>query len=121
MAGAARYAAQLRADMGCWHTVAVPEFVFKKDPPYTIGVVTVEVLEARLPPRVHTITRKEKPLHPYAAMVIGSAGTSVECVAIHVMCRTPVHLAKQSVPSMPCPAMLETWGVQLRNWVRMQV
>lgn len=41
----------------------------------------VEVLEARLPPRVHTITRKEKPLHPYAAMVIGSAGTSVECVA----------------------------------------
>lgn len=42
------------------------------------GVVTVEVLEARLPPRVHTISRKEKPLHPYAALVVGSAGTSVE-------------------------------------------
>ncbi len=42
------------------------------------GVVTVEVLEARLPPRVSTISRKEKPLHPYAAMVVGAAGTSVE-------------------------------------------
>lgn len=42
------------------------------------GVVTVEVLEARLPPRVSTISRKEKPLHPYAAMVVGSSGTSVE-------------------------------------------
>lgn len=39
----------------------------------------MEVLEARLPPRVHTISRKEKPLHPYAAMVIGNAGTAVEC------------------------------------------
>jgi hypothetical protein len=51
----------------------------------------VEVLEARLPPRVHTITRKEKPLHPYAAMVIGSAGTSVECVAMNIACDAGVH------------------------------
>lgn len=36
-----------------------------------IGVVTVEVLDAKLPPRLGSISRKKKPLNPYAAVVIG--------------------------------------------------
>jgi len=39
----------------------------------------VEVMEAALPPRLSAISRKEKPLHPYAAVVVGAAGTDVGC------------------------------------------
>ena len=84
MAGAARWAQQvacLQTNMFCTRTDTVTWIMCSSAASCTAGVVMVEVLEARLPPRVHTITRKEKPLHPYAAMVIGSAGTSVECVA----------------------------------------
>eukprot|EP00208_Stichococcus_sp_RCC1054_P005462 CAMPEP_0206148526 /NCGR_PEP_ID=MMETSP1473-20131121/36862_1 /ASSEMBLY_ACC=CAM_ASM_001109 /TAXON_ID=1461547 /ORGANISM="Stichococcus sp, Strain RCC1054" /LENGTH=511 /DNA_ID=CAMNT_0053545887 /DNA_START=207 /DNA_END=1739 /DNA_ORIENTATION=- len=42
-----------------------------------LGMVTVEVMEAALPPRLGAISRKEKPLHPYAAVVVGAAGTDV--------------------------------------------
>lgn len=42
-------------------------------------MVTVEVMEAALPPRLGAISRKEKPLHPYAAVVVGAAGTDVGC------------------------------------------
>ena len=43
-----------------------------------MGVVTVEVLEARLPQRL-TRTKKEKPLNPYAAVVVGHSHTPVRC------------------------------------------
>lgn len=45
--------------------------------------MTVEVMEAALPPRLGALSRKEKPLHPYAAVVVGAAGTGVGC------CRRP--------------------------------
>ncbi len=41
--------------------------------------MTVEVMEAALPPRLGALSRKEKPLHPYAAVVVGAAGTGVGC------------------------------------------
>lgn len=41
-----------------------------------VGVVTVEVMEARLPQRL-TLTKKEKPLNPYAAVVVGHSSTPV--------------------------------------------
>lgn len=69
----------------------------------------VEVLEARLPPRVHTITRKEKPLHPYAAMVIGSAGTSVECVATCNACDACMGQCHTSLKSHGTARCLRIW------------
>lgn len=42
-----------------------------------IGVIKVEVLEAKLPPRVGSLSRQEKPLNPYAAVVIGTAGPAM--------------------------------------------
>jgi hypothetical protein len=85
MAGTARWV-HIACSCRARELLAAVQSTYANGPsPFITGVVTVEVLEARLPPRVHPITRKEKPLHPYAAMVIGSAGTSVACVALHVM------------------------------------
>ena len=44
------------------------------------GVITVEVIEARLPRRI-SVTKKEKPLNPYAAIVVGHSHIAIRCVA----------------------------------------
>ena len=43
-----------------------------------MGVITVEVMEARLPQRL-TRAKKEKPLNPYAAVVVGNSQVPVKC------------------------------------------
>ena len=42
------------------------------------GVITVEVIEARLPRRL-SVTKKEKPLNPYAAIVVGHSHVAIRC------------------------------------------
>lgn len=42
------------------------------------GVITVEVIEARLPRRI-SVTKKEKPLNPYAAIVVGHSHVAIRC------------------------------------------
>ena len=46
--------------------------------PCNAGVITVEVLEARLPRRI-SVTKKEKPLNPYAAIVVGHSHVPIRC------------------------------------------
>ena len=46
-----------------------------------LGVITVEVLEARLPQRL-AHTKKEKALNPYAAVVVGHSQVPVRCGAM---------------------------------------
>ena len=44
------------------------------------GVITVEVIEARLPRRL-SVTKREKPLNPYAAIVVGHSHVAIRCIA----------------------------------------
>ena len=55
------------------------------------GVITVEVIEARLPRRL-SVTKKEKPLNPYAAIVVGHSHVAIRCMPLTARRATGVQL-----------------------------